>query len=100
MCAALLHVAGAPWPAIEAEYLRSNDSFDAHRIAELMSTMTGEQLSAELAEPLLCRAEYLAGSFAVMRREAGSVDAYLATRAGVTAELRRRARAALLTPRG
>ena len=81
--AAVLTLAGVPRPAVERDYLLSNDALKASNERTLMST--GSLINADLLEPLLTvRPAYLDASFSEVRKVYGTFDRYLTKGLGLT----------------
>lgn len=100
-CALLLAALGATEEQIYADYLRLGDRLQHSVLADglraTLSAVLGQPLSAAALTTLLSvHVDFLDAAFERLREDFGSVDAYLATQAGLTEEKRTRLKEALL----
>jgi protein-tyrosine phosphatase len=99
--AMLLHVLGVGEDEIRANYLETNQHYDAARhdakIATVLEGMFGVALGPAAMQAITAaRLDYLEAAFDSIRQGWGGLDAYLEDRGGLGAALRGRLREALL----
>jgi protein-tyrosine phosphatase len=94
--AMLLFAAGADYPTVEQDYLRSNLFFGPDRIAQAIVRTFGRSAPEEAVQAVAVRAEYLRASVEAIEAQHRSIDAYLESCAGLTPARRAALEAALL----
>lgn len=99
-CAIFLWALGVPWDTILEDYLLSSERQPPAQLAERILQRSGEAYPSQAVDVLTVIAgvdvEFLETAFAVVRKEFGSVDAYIEKACGLDPQRRRHLQDCLL----